>query len=102
MRILVLNAGSSSQKACSYEIGNSLPPDPPQPTWEGKIQLDGDQAEIRAKNSQGIQTEEQVSVRPDKGDASLGQLLGNLWSGNAQAAGAPASIDVAAHRIVNG
>jgi acetate kinase len=102
MRILVLNAGSSSQKACLYEIADSLPPDPPLPMWEGKIQLDGDQAEIRAKNSQGIQTEEQVSVGAGKGTASVGKLLGNLWSGNAQSPGAPASIDVAVHRIVNG
>jgi acetate kinase len=102
MRILVLNAGSSSQKACLYEIGDSLPPDPPEPLWEGKIQLNGDQAEIRAKNLQGTRTEERVPVRAGQGRASVGQLLGNLWSEKAQAAGPPASIDVAAHRIVNG
>jgi acetate kinase len=102
MRILVLNAGSSSQKTCLYEIGDSLPRDPPEPSWEGKIQWSGDQAEIRAKNSQGVRTQDRVSVRAGNGTASVGQLLGNLWSDKAQAAGPPTSIDVAAHRVVNG
>jgi acetate kinase len=102
MRILVLNAGSSSQKACLYEIGHSLPPDPPQPAWEGKIQLNGDQAEIHAKNSQGASREEKIPVPAGQSSSSVGQLLGNLWSEKAGAVAPPRSIDVAAHRIVNG
>jgi acetate kinase len=40
MKILVLNSGSSSQKACLYEIGETLPDDPPACLWERKIALD--------------------------------------------------------------
>ena len=44
MKILVLNSGSSSQKTCLYEIGETLPVDPPACLWEGKIEWDGDDA----------------------------------------------------------
>lgn len=102
MRILVLNAGSSSQKTCLYEIGDSLPQDPPEPIWEGKVQVRGDQAEIRARNSHGNRVEYQLKIQPQTGSGSVGQLLGELWSGQAKSAGPPESVDFAAHRIVNG
>src|SRR5271165_2174620 len=37
MKILVLNSGSSSQKACLYEIGETLPNHPSACLWEGRI-----------------------------------------------------------------
>jgi acetate kinase len=38
MKILVLNAGSSSQKSCLYELSNhTLPEQPPKPLWEATI-----------------------------------------------------------------
>src|SRR5215471_13652734 len=40
MKILVLNSGSSTQKACLYEIGETLPDDPPACLWERKIEWD--------------------------------------------------------------
>jgi acetate kinase len=40
MKILVLNSGSSTQKACFYEIGDTLPDDPPACLWERKIEWD--------------------------------------------------------------
>ena len=42
MKILVLNSGSSSQKACLYEIGDALPESAPLPLWEGRIEWNGD------------------------------------------------------------
>jgi acetate kinase len=38
MRILVLNAGSSSHKLSLYQLGTDLPSYPPAPLWEGKIE----------------------------------------------------------------
>ena len=102
MRILVLNAGSSSQKTCLYEIGDSLPPEPPEPLWEGKVQISGDRAEVHATNSSGISIEDHIGVRPQTGSSSVAQALGELWSGKAREAGPPASVDAAVHRIVNG
>jgi acetate kinase len=100
MKILVLNAGSSSQKTCLYEIGSLLPEDVPEPLWEAKVELDGDSAEVRVKNSRGVSAEETVSV--EAGSASAGELLVRLWSDKSRAVGAPAAVDVVAHRIVNG
>jgi len=102
MRILVLNAGSSSQKACLYEIGDSLPPDPPEPLWEGRVQVSGDRAEIRAQNSDGNRVEYQLKIQSQTGSGSVGQLLGELWAGQAKSTGPPELVDRAAHRIVNG
>src|ERR1022692_3975910 len=100
MKILVLNAGSSSQKTCLYRIESVLPEHPPVPLWEGRIQLDGDQAEIRAKDSRGATFEDSIKVQ--QGTSSVAQLLDNLWSQKAQAVAALSAVDVVAHRIVNG
>jgi acetate kinase len=102
MRILVFNAGSSSQKASLYEIGDSLPLDPPEPLWEGKVELDGDHVHIRAKNSQNASVEDYLRLPSPGGPIYLAQALVGLWSGKALEARPPASIDAAAHRIVNG
>src|ERR1700722_16891884 len=99
MKILVLNAGSSSQKTCLYEIRSVIPEDAPQPLWEGKIGLDGDSAEVRVKNSRGDHAEETVKV--EARSASVGELLVRLWSDKSRSLGAPAAVDVIGHRIVN-
>ena len=54
MKVLVLNSGSSSQKSCLYEIGDSLPDDPPGCAWEGKIEWTDHQAEFSIKNSRSV------------------------------------------------
>ena len=41
MKILVLNAGSSSHKLSLYELGGPLPEHPPAPLWERKIEWRG-------------------------------------------------------------
>src|SRR6516164_5708398 len=41
MKILVLNSGSSSQKACVYQIGDTVPDDPPPCLWDRRIEWDG-------------------------------------------------------------
>jgi acetate kinase len=100
MKILVLNSGSSSQKSCLYDIGNTLPEHPPAPAWEGKIEWDGDHAEIQARNSQGAQLKERVQVASRS--HAIDQLLDTLWSGKLHVVSAPSEIDVVGHRIVNG
>src|SRR5579863_1861047 len=101
MRILVFNAGSSSQKTCLYDIGNTLPQNPPEPIWEGRIELNGDQAYLHAKNSRGVRVEDHLRIPSGSTADSAALALDELWSGKALAAEPPASIDVAAHRIVN-
>ena len=100
MKILVLNSGSSSQKSCLYEIGNTLPEHPPAPAWEGKIEWDGNHAYIQAQNSQGAQLKDHVQVASRS--HAIDQLLDTLWIGKMRVVSAPSDIDVVGHRIVHG
>jgi acetate kinase len=100
MKILVLNSGSSSQKSCLYDIGKTLPEHPPAPAWEGKIEWDGNQADVQVRNSQGAQLKDRVQVT-SRSDA-IDRLLDTLWNGKLRVVSVPSEIDVAGHRIVHG
>src|SRR5260370_17228358 len=100
MKILVLNSGSSSQKSCLYDIGNTLPEHPPAPTWEGEIEWDGDHAEIQAQNSQGAQLKDHVKLASRS--AAIQCLLDTLWSGKLRVLSAPSEFDALGHRAVHG
>ena len=100
MKVLVLNSGSSSQKSCLYEIGDTLPDDPPACVWEGKIEWTDHQAEFSIKNSRGVSRKDQTSVG-SRGEA-IERLLHSLWSGETQAISGPSDIDVVGHRVVHG
>ena len=100
MKILVLNSGSSSQKSCLYDIAKTLPAHPLAPTWEGKIEWNGDHADIQAQNSQGSQLKDRVKVASRS--HAISQLLDTLWSGNVRVVSAPSEIDVVGHRVVHG
>jgi len=54
--------GFSSQKSCLYDIGKAIPEHPPAPVWEGKIEWDGNHADIQVRNSQGAHLEDRVEV----------------------------------------
>jgi len=100
VKILVLNSGSSSQKSSLYEIGGTLPDDPPNPLWEGKIEWHDDIAQVEVSNCQGIVQKGQVKVSsPEK---AIEHLLGTLWDGKRRTVALPAEIDVVGHRVVHG
>src|SRR5712692_7682822 len=102
MKILVLNAGSSSQKASFYELAGSPPSTPPPPLWEAEIGWDGAGGlqELTARSASGGTLKEQ---RPaETAAAALAHLLGTLWSGATQAIGRPSDVDVVGHRVVHG
>ena len=100
MNVLVLNSGSSSQKSCLYEIGDTAPDDPPDCVWEGTIEWAGDTAECSIKNSRGVSRKDRTSVA-SRGEA-IERLLKTLWSGDTQAISGPSAIDVVGHRVVHG
>ena len=62
MKILVLNSGSSSEKASLYEIGETLPDHPSPPLWAGKIEWGGATAAMVVRNSQDVTFKEELSV----------------------------------------
>jgi acetate kinase len=100
MKILVLNSGSSSQKGSLYDVRNAPPEHPPAPAWEGKIEWDGDNADLQARNSQGAELHDRVKV--SSRSHAISQLLDTLWTGNVRAVSAPSEIDVVGHRVVHG
>jgi acetate kinase len=102
MNILVLNAGSSSQKSCLYALtSDALPVRPLEPLWSAQIDWSHQQdvAELKVKTAQGVVLEEQLpSV--SRFDLIL-QMLLTLWSGKTQVL-EPQEIDVVGHRVVHG
>ena len=99
MKILVLNAGSSSQKSCLYQL-DSLPQEPIQPLWEAKIDWSRHQgvAEIKVKGSTVIEAELQTESRL----SVISWLLNTLIEGKTQVIENLAEIDVVGHRVVHG
>jgi len=99
MKILVLNSGSSSQKTCLYEIGETLPFDPPACLWEGKIEWDGEFAAVTV-NANGVTQRDRLKVS-SRVDA-VEHLLTTLWSSQTRVLASSSEIDVVGHRIVHG
>src|SRR5262245_27036303 len=100
MKILALNSGSSSQKIRLYEIGETLPVDPPACLWEGKIGWGGEDAIVLIKNSGGVSRQDRVRA-PSRAQA-VERLLSAVWSGETRALVSASEIDVVGHRVVHG
>jgi acetate kinase len=111
MKILVLNAGSSSQKSCLYEIAAEniadLPDQPPEPLWSAQIDwthqqsaTGGKAAEIRVETYKGAKLQEALSFE-DRSPV-MERMLSTLWSGETQVIGSPAAINAVGHRVVHG
>ncbi len=100
MKILVLNAGSSSQKSCLYQLTDSLPDLPPEPIWEVKVDWTHHQgvAELEVETEGAALKEDQMDSR----SAVLAHMLDMLWSGKAQVITQPSEIDIVGHRVVHG
>jgi acetate kinase len=100
MKILVLNSGSSSQKACLYQIGRIPPEAPPAPLWEGRIEWRDHSATISVKNHQGAAHKEELPV--SSREEIVRRLLGTAWSGQTRAINSASEIDAVGHRVVHG
>jgi len=103
MKVLILNAGSSSQKSCLYEIAdNALPQEAPQPLWEGKVNWTQDRgvAEIEVKTASGATLRE--SIYGDSRQAHVAYMLYTLSRGATKVISQLSEIDVVGHRIVHG
>jgi acetate kinase len=100
MKILVLNSGSSSQKACLYDLRGTLPDSPPKPLWEGKMEWRENRATLEVRTSFGTAIKQDLE-RGERSEATA-QLLQALVSGKTAVLKALSEIDVAGHRIVNG
>ncbi|EKU99176.1 acetate kinase [Leptolyngbya sp. PCC 7375] len=100
MKILVLNAGSSSHKLCLYDLGETLPENTPTPVWEAQIDWYPKQAVIEVKTEAGEALEQKLAVTSRR--EILSQVLGSLCQGTTQVLKHLEEIDVVGHRVVHG
>ena len=102
MKILVLNAGSSSQKSRLYEIGETLPDHAPEPLWavDADWTKDKGSAELDISTSSGKKVQQEVSA--DSRPAVIEQMLKTIWTGETKVLNAPTDIDIVGHRVVHG
>ena len=102
MKILVLNAGSSSQKSCLYHIdGDTLPQHHIDPIWEAGIDwtaaADFGLMKIKAN---GIKQE--VKLDPHHRPEGIVKMLESLSQGETQVLQDLSEVNVVGHRVVHG
>jgi len=102
MKILVLNAGSSSQKSCLYELNDVLPDRPPQPLWEAQIDWNHRQGVTELKVETASGTEQEEELASDSRQAAISRMLETLWQGKTQVINSLNEIDIVGHRVVHG
>jgi acetate kinase len=100
MKVLVLNSGSSSQKACLYDFAGKPPSNPAAFLWEARVEWGRERATVIAKRSGCAPEEAQLRVGSRSG--AVEHLLSMLWSGPAPVLHSPSQIDVVGHRVVHG
>lgn len=102
MKILVLNAGSSSQKACLYEISEEIPHQPPVPLWSANVDWShhAGMAEIKVKthHQQSCYLEISGTSRQD----AFIPLLNTLTQGSTKVIENLDQINAVGHRVVHG
>ena len=99
MIILVLNAGSSSQKSCLYSLGKLLPNTPEEPLWSAHIDWTvAQEGGILTVKSNKIK--QQIELKERK--TALRVLLDTLVRGKTKVLASLNDINVVAHRVVHG
>ncbi|MEM9538926.1 MAG: acetate kinase [Cyanobacteria bacterium P01_E01_bin.42] len=101
MKIFILNAGSSTQKSCLYEIAaETLPECSPEPLWEGTIDWGrSGGAELAAKAND---RKYKISLETESRSQALSELLATLTRGETSVLANLAEIDIVGHRVVHG
>lgn len=102
MKILVLNAGSSSQKSCLYELSpDALPENPPQPIWDAFIDwtISPEWGRLTVKAS-GSRREIHLGAGDRLG--GIVQMLQTLIEGETRVLESLKEIAIVGHRVVHG
>jgi len=103
MKILILNAGSSSQKSCLYDLedNSELLDIPPEPIWEAMVDWTHHAgfAQIKVKSKQGIIKEEIAATSRSE---IITHMLKTLWEGETAVIDSPLAVDIIGHRVVHG
>ena len=102
MKILVMNAGSSSQKSCLYELAtDSLPQEPPEPIWEAHIDWTIAEGFAVGKiKANGLKLETKLATSDRR--LVLSKMLDTLIIGETKVVEQLSDIDIVGHRVVHG
>ena len=102
MKILVLNAGSSSQKSCLYDLpADNLPTNPPEPIWEAMI----DWTVLAGKGVLTVKAngvKQKIELANSDRRLGIAQMLNTLQTGETQVLSSLTEIDMIGHRVVHG
>ncbi len=102
MKILVLNAGSSSQKSCLYQLTvDRLPEQPPDPIWTAHIDWTAVAGNgvltVKAKGAKG-----EIQLESDDRRLGIAKMLDTLVQGETKVLNQLSEIDIVGHRVVHG
>jgi acetate kinase len=104
VKILVLNAGSSSQKSRLYEIAGtgSLTELPPVPLWQADADWTHHRGttELKISTATGAALEENLNT--DARSEVIEHILKSLSSGKTQVLSQLSQVDIVGHRVVHG
>jgi acetate kinase len=95
VKILVMNAGSSSHKACVYDF-----PDP-NPLWQGLVDWTKEpgMAVVTTKTAQG---KRETKMPNTDRSAVLLAFLSSIWQGDRAVLDRPEAVTIVGHRVVHG
>lgn len=102
MKILVLNAGSSSHKTCLYDFGDFLPEVAPAPVWQAEIEWSGsnDEATLSLKSQRGPVTQTKLAARERR--EAIREALDLLVRLDSTGKTGRPEISMVGHRVVHG
>ncbi len=101
MNILVLNAGSSSEKMHLYNLPEDLPATPPDPLWAAEADWTKTPGRVQVETT--VRGQKHTSdYAQDKRDDVLTHMISSLWEGETAVLSAPTEIALVGHRVVHG
>lgn len=102
MKILVLNAGSSSHKSALFDLSQTNADQPPAPLWRGQLDWShqGDQVELSAQTGAGEKVNTVFAAASRR--EGIETLLSTLHEGPTQVVDSLSEINAVGHRVVHG
>src|SRR5688500_12595082 len=101
MKILVLNAGSSSHKSCLFDLGQGTEDAAPAPLWRAALDWTHQQGKVELSASGAGESMQQVLPIADKAEG-LEAMVKTLVEGPTQVLESLSDIDAVGHRVVHG
>lgn len=102
MKILVLNAGSSSQKSCLYDIpDDAFPQQTATPLWEASVDW-GASEDYGVLTVEAGDREREIHLPTDAPSRGLGEVLKTLTEGETKVLESWSEIAIVGHRVVHG